>query len=529
MAIMAMGTRTRVLLALTPFILTSFSGFSGDWNFKPSANLKETYSDNLELSNATKKSGLVSQTGVDVSANYKSQNASLDLKSTSTYAWYSHNHDADNDYHTVAASSRVLLGLKGLNWISNISIKNEQRNSARNALGGIVSGDVTQTENYSTGLQYTVNNSRYSLQTSGIYRHNSADDRVGESNGVSVNLNTQNGSAAKNVFWNINTNYSKRKNNNRDSEQHIIELKVGLITDYKFIPFFRYYDEDNTGNIQRNTSTNTNSYGVGFRWLPIPRLYIDLSYNQPSDDSLDSNNEEQGAYADILLNWQPTSRTQIELSHSQRFFGDSYGLNLKHKNRRLTNTLTYNEEIQSFTRDNFQAVTTSFLCQNPNATSLSDCFAQIGDQFSVSNSQVISVTSLELIEDNDYSLNKSLRWSSTLALPRTKFSINIGLSNRESLNTGNENETTRAGLKISRNISPRSTLSISTDFNERTFNKNSTSNQVDKYRRYTLDLSRKFNQSLACDFDISHINKTSSNSNFNFKENRISLHLTKDF
>ena len=32
---------------------------------------------------------------------------------------------------------------------------------------------------------------------------------------------------------------------------------------------------------------------------------------------------EQDAYADILVNWQPTSRTEIGLSHSQRFFGDS--------------------------------------------------------------------------------------------------------------------------------------------------------------------------------------------------------------
>ena len=393
-----------------------------------------------------------------------------------------------------------------------------------------MSGDVIQTRNYSTGLEYQTNNSNHSLTTSARFNESSSEDNIGDSEGVTFSLSSSNGSAAKNFYWDSTGNYSERKNNSRDAKQHTAEIKIGLITRYSFSPFFRYYDEDNSGNVNSNRSSlETNSYGLGFRWEPIARLIIDASYNEPLNDTLNTSNEEQKAYIDLSIQWQPSSRTQITANHSQRFYGDSYGLNLTHQNRRLTNTITYNEQVQSFSRDNYQLIPSSFLCQNQDATSLEDCFVESGDDFNPENSATITVFNLALIEDNDYRLNKTLSWSSQLTLPRTSFSINLSHSDRENLNTGLKNTAKNLTAGATRNLSPNSKVGLTASYIERGYAQTTSNDQNDIYRRYIIDYSKKINSRLNVIVNLEHQNRSSNNEIYNYSENRISLRLTKDF
>lgn len=530
MAIMAMDTKAKTLLFIIAVTLTSKICLAGDFTLKSSVNIEETYSDNLELTSIDEISGVVTQTGVDITSTYKAQNASLNLQSQSTYASYSHDHEIDNDYHTLKADSQILLWPNGITLTANASIRNQPKNSARNANSSVVSGDLIQTEQYGTGLQYQINNRNYSLTTSAGYRTSKSEDGIGEKEGVNFSISSNNGAAAKNVFWDSSASYSQNTNNERDTKQHRTEIKLGLITRFDFTPFVRYYDEDNGNNANRNNSSlQTNSYGLGFRWKPFIRFIIDISYNEPIDDTLDSVDEEQKAYLDISINWQPSSRTQIQASHSQRFFGNSYGLNISHKNRRLTNTILYNEQVQSFTRDNYQLVTSTFLCQNPDAIDLNDCFVQSGDNFNPEDSTTITVNNLEVIEDNDYWLNKTLAWSSTLTLPKTNFSINFNHSVRENLNTGSQNKTKTISTRANRTLSPNSNIALTASYSERDYDNISNSGQNDKYRRYGINFSHSISSNLNFNVDLHNINRSSNNESYNYSENRISLRLTKDF
>ena len=537
MAIMAMDTKVNKLVVILSSCCLTFTSLAGDWQLKSSVNLDETYSDNIELSQTDKTSGLVTQAGVSLGADYKAQNASLAFNSTSTQAWYSHNHELDQAYNSINTNGRLLLWPNGLTLTGSASLGNQARNSSQNALASIISADLVQTERYQVGLEYNIDNSRYLLNSRANYQMSESEDRLGENKGSSFSFSSMNGSAAKNIFWEASGNYSERKNNNRDSNQYVAEIKVGLITNYHFLPFIRYYDEDNAGKTNRRNNLETNSYGVGFRWQPIPRLLLDVSYNQPIGTSVDTNNEEQKAYLDVELNWQPTSRTHIQAGRSQRFYGDSYSFSLTHKNRRLSNSINYQEQAQSFTRDNYVEVSSDFVCANAdifdniNNLDLSNCSLLTGDTFDPNEFSIITISGLELVEDNDYWLNKTLGWSSVLTLPRTSFTLSLNHSDRENLNSGSSNTTKSASLGANRKLSPSSTLGIQASYNERGYGQSALNQngQNDKYRRYGINFNKSLNQALNFTLDLDRIDRTSNQARYNYSENRLSLRLSKDF
>lgn len=535
MAIMAMGMKVKQAAFILSGFSIAFASVAGDWKLNTSVKIDESYSDNIELSPNNKKSSLVSQLGLNLAADYQAQNASLNLSSSNTQAWYSHNHDLDQSYNNISADGKMLLWPNGLTFTASASVANQARNSSRNALAGIVSADVIQTEQYQTGLEYDIKNSRYSLSTRAAFQVNKSEDRIGENKGSSFSLTSANGNAARHIFWDISGKYSERENETRNSEQHVTELKIGLITNYNILPFIRYYSEDNSGSINRRNNLETNSYGFGFRWQPINRLILDASYNHPIDDTIDDSvaglDQEQEPYYDVLLNWQPSIRTKIQASYTQRFFGDSYGLNLQHGSRRLTNTISYDESVQSFTRNNFQVVSSTFLCQNPNAVELADCFIQTAGTFDPQDLTFFTIESLELFEDNDYWLNKRFSWSSVLTLPRTKFSLKVTSSDRQNLNSDINNTIKSISLSADRKITPSAAIVFKASYDERSYGQliNNLNDQIDKYNRYSANFNKKLNKSLKFNLDLEHTKRTSNQVRFNYSENRLSLGLTKDF
>lgn len=528
MAIMAMDMKINRLL---PFVLLCFSPFlysAETLKITPSLTINQTYSDNINRSQVDKESGFVNQSGILLKARYKKKKSILNFSSSSIYSTYSHDHELDQYNHSLSADSRITLS-DSFTLISGASIKNQSRNVSRFGADDPLYRNTIQTENYNAGLQYDIKNRFHNLRTSVAYQTVKAEDDIGENEGVTFNLISKNGSGSKNIFWDFTGNYLDKKNNQQDSQQHRAELKLGLITDYKFNPFLRYYTENNTGTFRQNNSDlKTTLYGVGFRWLPRPRLVIDLSYNTNADTKNEINSDESDNSLDLSINWQPTRHTQLQANHTQRSFGDSYGLKIQHKSKRLNNTISYTESLQSFTRNNYNVVTSTFLCQNPNAVILSDCFIQ--SNIGATNEPILfTINTLELTNEIDYSLNKSLSWNSTLNLQRTNFSLNITHSNRKNINSSQENETSSIVFTTTRKLGKSISLNFSSNYNEREFNKNTDTQQSDTDRRYRIGLRKQLNNALTINFDIERANRSSSQSFFNYKENRILAKISKDF
>ncbi|XQW85339.1 TIGR03016 family PEP-CTERM system-associated outer membrane protein [Thalassotalea piscium] len=531
MATMAMDmVRIKSLSVLSLVCLLPQISTAGEWEFSPDLFVDEIYTDNVELTKANKIDSLVSQIGLALNTHYKAQYLSFDLSSSSTYAMYSHDHEIDDDFHTLNSQVNYMLWPNGIIFTASAGITNQSRNAARNGLADIVSGNTVQIENYNSGFAYNVANSDFTIDSSIQYQITQSEDNIGEREGYVASLASNNGKSARNVFWNITGSYQDTENNNRDSTFYQTEIKLGWISGVGFNPFIRYYDEDNEGANQGQRSLESNSVGLGIRWLATPRLFFDISYNKPIGDELTIDGEVQDNYFDYSMNWQPTQRTTLSAGYSQRFYGDSYQLALKHENKRLTNTISYSEAVQTFTRNNFEAVLQGiYLCPTGELNDFSDCYITNNQNIDPTDVRIIPIYDFELVEDYGLSLNKSLSWSSTLSLPRTTFSLNINGNERENLETRLIDTTKSANFNISRDLSPKSTLKLSLSYTEQEFESNLTVDRSNQYRQASLDYNRKLNEQLNATITISSLNRDSEQLYLNYDENRISFKVTKGF
>ena len=540
MAITAMGMAHKTKLsAVCIALICSKLAVAGEWQFDPSIIVDETYSDNVGLTTNNEQSSLVTQVGLNIESTYKAQQAEFNFSSESIYALYSHDHDLDSDYQTLSSDLRVQLWPNGIVVYGGVDIANQSRNGSRNALADIVSADTVQVETYSGGLEYNIDNSDFIVNSSIGYRETNSEDNIGNQKGINSRITSTNGTGARHVFWEVEHDYQDLENNNQKGKQSQSEVKIGWITGYGLNPFLRYYDEDNSGDINNsNRSIESNSYGLGARWLITPRLALNVSYNQPIGDNLDLDGDEQEAYVNASVQWQPSPRTKLTANISERFYGTSYGLDFTHRNKRLTNSISYVEDVQTFTRNNFAANLVGFyFCPSSNITSVADCI--IKDEGSIfpdnpnepdnPGFQLFPIQDFTLVEDNVFSLNKTLNWSSVLTLPRTTISFTANHQNRENLETFNEDERSASSLNVSREVSGRSSISFDLSYTETNLQIDTEFERIDRYRRYEISYQKSLNSALSFDLSLSYLNRASDNALFNYEEGRVSAKVTKGF
>jgi len=540
MAITAMDTVQRIKLSTVCLALfCSKFVMAGDWQFEPSLVIDEIYTDNVGITSNNEISSLVSQTGVNIDSIYQAPQAIFNFSSQSRYAFYSHDHDLDNDYHTIASDFRLQLWPNGIILFGGLDVENQSRNSVQNALADIVSADTVQVETYNGGIEYNIENSAFIIESAIGYLQTNSEDNIGNREGVVAAISSTNGTSARHAFWEIEHDYQELKNNGQDGKLSKSEALIGLITSYKVNPFIRYYDEDNSGNLRNpNNSTESNSYGLGVRWLISPRLYLDASYNKPIGKNLDIDGKEQGEYVNAKMKWQPSIRTSIEASFSERFFGDSYGLNVSHRNKRLTNTITYIEDIQTLTRNNYVANVVGFyFCPNNNAALIEECTVQDGTIIIPDNPndpndngyQIFPIQEFTLVEDNVFSLNKTLNWNSTLELPRTTITLAANKQMRDNLDTRIEDESSAISVSFKRDISARSNVNLNLSYTETNLLMKTEQERLDRYRRYQLSYEKSIQSSLSLSLSISYLNRSSNSTALNYQEGRIGAKITKGF
>ena len=537
MAIMAMATvrkinifRSTNILALLSCFAFSTSTVAGEWQFVPNFGIEETYTDNVELTNIDPTSSLVSQAIIGLDAEYQSRLANFSFSGTNSSVFFSHDSEINDDFLTLDSEGQYLLWTSGPELIANVKIDNTSRNAASNGLADLVSGDTIQSENYSTGLRYNINNNDFSITSSLIYTANRYEDGVGEYDGGTAIFNTNSGNSARTVFWQLQSNFSTKSQdfsgNKSTGEQYRIDAQLGFITSFNFNPFIRFYDEDISGDFINQNQQTTSSWGPGIRWLVSEHLKVDLSYNYVADETVSDD------YVATSIQWEPSARTSLSAGYSKRFFGDSYDLNIQHRTKRLTNAITYNESLEVFDRNNYEQIDIgTFWCPvGITIESISQCFNQ-ANQPSEGGYQLGNFFTLEPIESNEFSLNKRFAWTSKLQLARTSFSINTSATRREALETTVVDDTLSASLTIDRKISGKSNLTFLTKYDYLVFDKDNPigNRQEDHYRTVSATYTKALTSSLSTYLTFQHVSRGSSVSQYSYDEVRAIINVTKEF
>lgn len=519
--------KTPIGIALAVF---SLHCSAGELTIQPALTLTETYTDNINLSRSNKTDSVVSQYAFELAADYQAQYANFTLETTNTYATYSHDHDLDKSYHELNAAFNVMLFPNGITWFGQFNVDNRSRNDSRNSLADIVSADTVRVENYASGFSYNVDNSDFKIESSIAYSQINTEDDIGERDGYSALLLSENGSAARNVFWNADGNFQDFEDDDRDARYYSSELKIGWISSYGFNPFVRYFDEDNQGSASAGRSLESNSIGLGIRWLVTKRLLIDLSYNDPVGSQFDLDGNELSKYWDAFLNWQPSKRTQLQAQISQRFYGDSYFVSFQHKIRKLESSVSYNEQVTTFTRNNLEPfLVGSYWCPSNENIDLNQCYVQNDQNLNFDDLTLINVTDFNILEDQQFNIDKTFTWKSSYKHARSSFDLDLARTEREALNTQIKDKYQSARLSYTRKVSGRSTITLSAIYNVNTLRVDNPDERKDTYRNYDLEYKKSLNSELSVKFNFSHLNRDSNIDLYNYEEQRVYLTLTKEF
>ncbi|MAG77506.1 MAG: TIGR03016 family PEP-CTERM system-associated outer membrane protein [Colwelliaceae bacterium] len=526
---MAMGVIGKYSVATAVALaLANVAHANSSLNFTPFVSIEEIYSNNVEQDAIDTEDSFVTRTNFGVDTNIDSAKLKASVNGTLSHLMYSHDSDANKGYESANATINYTPWQNALSLNLSGNISNGPRNIGSNLGSDLVSGDTVRTSNYSAGLSYQVNNSDFIFSANSQYSENSSDDDVGESKGHNSAINFQNGSGIHSIFWTVTGSYSDRENRGETGRSHRIDARFGFNTPWRLSPFIRYYDEEYSGSISNNNLNQSNSTGAGLRWSISDRLVWNLSYNIVDDDSVGDD------YIDTDISWQPSIRTSIAASFSERFFGESYGLNVSHRNKRMTNTISYNESVQAFQRDRLESfIESTVFCPIGATETIDDCFSQLDPSDDPSGFVEIPILGIRSVEDDQFSLFKTLAWNSSLNLKRTTFSLDISGNERQDLNTDSIRKTVGINFTASRRLNSKSDVSLSWRFTRNNFETEQTDIQteetVDYYHSYTANYSRQLGETLSLDLNVRYLNRESNNNFRVYDETRATLSVRKDF
>lgn len=311
-----------VWVSASAALLVSPCSNAASWKIAPSLNLSESYSDNVNLaSSGAKKDDFITQVNPGISIVGTGSHLKADASYTMQNLVYAEKSGQDTTRHQLNANANAelvdnLLYLDGRATISqqNTSIFGSQATNNTN-----VAGNRTEVKTYN--VSPFLRNHFGNFAASEIrYTHSESNTGIGglsDSQMDSIQLDIKNGSSFKTLGWGLNYNNEKATYTNlQDLDREAI-----------------------TGNL---------------RYLITPRFGLAATGGYERNNYVSIGSKPEGSSWSAGVFWAPSSRTSLEASTGQRFFGKTYALNVDHRARSTAWNLGYSEDITT-TQSQFQS------------------------------------------------------------------------------------------------------------------------------------------------------------------------------
>ncbi len=475
---------------LIGFVLYANFGFAADeptTTITPRVEGGVTYTDNVDLTDSNERSSEITSliAGLDITSKGNDGNVLLDYSLQQLY--YSNNSDKNGLFHELNLSADK--GLADQNRIRgdiSASISNIASDITDNASNDITTGNTIESRDATVGLTYQSN-------PTGLVDMNARvegsvqdyEDNIGNNDSYIASLNFAQGQLIKRYFWTTDYSYEKTlgRSGTNDTESTQLDQEVGLQQMHSWSPYLHLYYEDYSGQTA-DDSADSSSWGPGVKYYLDKNSYISIGY----DFALDSNNSDHWLGSVVL---KPSEKTQLEFDYTKRFYGDAYDLSLTHSNRRWKNTISYTEEVTNYDRSLYVA----------------------GNQI------------------EDLSIAKKLAWNSALNLRRTTFNLDIGADKQQAISTlseGTETDTYSGELSVTHHLSRKTTITPSFLYEYYEFQDGGETYQTDYYRKFGLKLEHDLSKDFTASLELSYKNRTSSNSDSEYQENRVYVNVRKE-
>jgi uncharacterized protein (PEP-CTERM system associated) len=394
------------------------------------------------------------------------------------------------------------------------------------------SDNLTKTRNNSAQLNFSIPNPLYvGFTMQSTYSKTQTDQSQSGQTGVDggnvgVTARLFQGKYIRPINFDISAQYndtSRANFQNFESTRVQGNFGIPIIREVEFLinGSLDEYDTGQTGFTGR-PNLDTTSYGAGLEWTPSNGRNLSLTYNRLEEG------ENTTDFLGVNLAWAFSTRTALNFDYGKRFYGDSYTLNFNHSLKSLRTSVSYSEDLTTFSRLGASStnITGIFVCQF-GSTELIDCFQpdsldyqlQVGEEFRTTTEVVTDISEevilrksgtasigyskrkvtmsidasyrrTEYLESDRLSINRSLRLNVNYAIGRK---TNISFASTLATNQFNELETadttTTTSINFSRDLGRYLKLSIAARFLDRESD-NLERNGTDK--RLTVGLNYTF-------------------------------------
>ncbi|KXI28484.1 TIGR03016 family PEP-CTERM system-associated outer membrane protein [Paraglaciecola hydrolytica] len=379
---------------------------------------------------------------------------------------------ADKNYTDVKLNSSINLIENALRLsifgAQNYRASSQSQNDFSDKI--LSAGDLSQVQQYGASLDYFTPNASYiGLDMSSTYSNLSTDKSIDEnfngldSENVSFFSRLRSGKELRLVTFDFSgqytdttrTGYSNFKSDSLNGNIHF-----NLFKQFNLVVLGNQtnYDLDRVDGLGRS-DIDTQSYGAGIELSNSDNRRVQITYNRLKEENNTTN------YVGVDLNWAFSQRTSISLNYGKRFYGDAYSLNAKHNLKNFKSSLSYSEDVTTFSRLNFETESLGIFVCIIGSTDLIDCFQpegldyvlQPGEEFRSYNDISVDIT-------NEVILSKSARYA--LGYSKRKLKISLGLSYRETdyLETDRSQIAKSASLSSNYQLSKRTNLGIGFNF-----------------------------------------------------------------
>ncbi len=268
-------------------------------------------------------------------------------------------------------------------------------------------------------------------------------------------------------------------------------------------------------------------YGLGVYYTPGRRLFGELAYNW----------SDQGDFVSGSITLQPTLRTTLNASSTQRNFGRSHALSLNHRTRRSNWGLVYRETLTSYDERFFENLFDAWQCGDvlvapvPPGSEVAPGCRRLSD---AALANLFGPTAFTPVTLEKNFVNKGLTGLFSYQLRRSTIRLSLFDNRQQYQGTAIQGrEDRRTGLQASLSVQPgeRTTVTLSTGYSHlEVDDPNNTANaREDDYWNIGLTLTRRFQPDVSGSLELRHQQRDSNLSHQDYTENSVAARLDMRF
>lgn len=476
-----------VVMSMAGWAISIGPAVAGEWTFTPGVSVSEEYSDNANLANdedPERNSDLITTISPGISIAGTGGRVNLNLDYSLNQVIFKNGTGNDQLRNNLAATGRIELWdrvffLEGQASIARQVVDNAAADT--DTAAGENSDNRTTTKNFNITPVFLHHfgtwmetESRTSYEVALVEANEVSNTRT-----LSSSFVANSGRRFQRLQWAVSLNQDKTIRDGGSPSSKTLNGNVNLT----------------------------------YVWSRMLSLFSDVGYERIDDDTL--TNKPRGIIWDVGFLLNPGPRTSLRFSVGDRFDTTTYSFEGSHQlSSRTSITASFNQSIEITTNQTNDDL--SFVIVGPNG-GLIDSRTRL--PFDPSTS--------EFGLQDDAVRTKTFRLNFNGSRRRNSFNGGVNWRSQKTDATGVEEIVYGANLNFSRTLTPRTTASVNASYEVTDFG--NISNREDYQVSAGFQVSYQINENTNANFNFSHTERGSTDETVEFRENAVTVNLSRSF